>query len=88
MHIIPDTHLRMFPEPAAEPITLFLDEIQLVMGWETFVRRVLDTPGYEIILSGLSAKLLSREIATSMRERLNGLPLIRPRRDLLDYLGF
>jgi len=69
LHIIPDTHLRMFPEPATEPITLFLDEIQLVDGWETFVRRLLDTPGYEIFLSGSSAKLLSREIATSMRGR-------------------
>jgi predicted AAA+ superfamily ATPase len=69
LHIIPDTHLRMFPEPADEPITLFLDEIQLVSGWETFVRRLLDTPGYEVFLSGSSAKLLSREIATSMRGR-------------------
>jgi len=69
LHLIPDTHLRMFPEPASEPVTLFLDEIQLVSGWETFVRRLLDTPGYEIFLSGSSAKLLSREIATSMRGR-------------------
>lgn len=69
LHIIPDTHLRMYPEPSAEAVTLFLDEIQLVTGWETFVRRLLDTPGYEIFLSGSSAKLLSREIATSMRGR-------------------
>lgn len=69
LHVIPDTHLRMFPEPATEPVTLFLDEIQLVDGWETFVRRLLDTPGYEIFLSGSSAKLLSREIASSMRGR-------------------
>lgn len=26
LHIIPDIHFRMFPEPAAEPITLFLGE--------------------------------------------------------------
>lgn len=69
LHVIPETHLRLFPEPASEPVTLFLDEIQLVRGWETFVRRLLDTPGYEIFLSGSSAKLLSREIATSMRGR-------------------
>lgn len=69
LHVIPDTHLRMFPEPAGVPVTLFLDEIQLVSGWETFVRRLLDTPGYQIFLSGSSAKLLSREIATSMRGR-------------------
>jgi predicted AAA+ superfamily ATPase len=69
LHLIPETHQRIFPDPAAEPVTLFLDEIQLVPGWETFVRRLLDTPGYEIFLSGSSAKLLSREIATSMRGR-------------------
>ena len=33
------------------------------------MRRLLDTPGHEIFLSGSSAKLLSREIATSMRGR-------------------
>ena len=60
LHVIPDTHLRLFPEPANEPVTLFLDEIQLVPGWETFVRRLLDTPTHEIFLSGSSAKLLSR----------------------------
>lgn len=69
LHLIPDIHLRLFPDPAGEPITLFLDEIQRVPGWEVFVRRLLDTPGYEVFLSGSSAKLLSREIATSMRGR-------------------
>jgi uncharacterized protein len=69
LHVIPDTHLRMYPEPADEPVSLFLDEIQLVPGWETFIRRLLDTPGHEVFLSGSSAKLLSREIATSMRGR-------------------
>lgn len=69
LHMIPETHLRMYPEPANESVSLFLDEIQLVPGWETFIRRLLDTPGYEVFLSGSSAKLLSREIATSMRGR-------------------
>jgi predicted AAA+ superfamily ATPase len=69
LHRIPETLLKLFPEPVDEPITLYLDEIQLVPGWETFVRRLLDTPGYELFLSGSSAKLLSREIASSMRGR-------------------
>lgn len=69
LHLIPDIHLRLYPDPADEPVTLFLDEIQRVPGWEVFVRRLLDTPGYELFLSGSSAKLLSREIATSMRGR-------------------
>ena len=67
--IIPDTHLRLFPEPTDEPTTFYLDEIQLVPGWETFARRMLDEGGAELFLSGSSAKLLSREIATSMRGR-------------------
>jgi predicted AAA+ superfamily ATPase len=50
-------------------VTLFLDEIQIVPRWETFVRRLLDTEAVELFLSGSSAKLLSREIATSMRGR-------------------
>jgi len=49
--------------------TLFLDEIQLVPGWESFVRRLLDTEKVELFISGSSARLLSREIATSMRGR-------------------
>ena len=70
LHHIPETHARLYPEAAAVgPVTLFLDEIQVVPGWEVFVRRMLDTPGYQIFLSGSSAKLLSREIATSMRGR-------------------
>jgi predicted AAA+ superfamily ATPase len=67
--LIPETHLRLFPEPSDEPVTLFLDEIQTVPGWEVFARRLLDEGGYELFLSGSSAKLLSREIATSMRGR-------------------
>jgi hypothetical protein len=47
----------------------FFDEIQLVAGWERFVRRLLDTENASICLTGSSAKLLSREIATSMRGR-------------------
>lgn len=66
---IPDTHLRLFPEHANEGVTFFLDEIQLVPGWEQFVRRLLDEGGTELFISGSSAKLLSREIATSMRGR-------------------
>jgi predicted AAA+ superfamily ATPase len=47
----------------------FLDEIQLVPGWELFARRLLDSENIELFLSGSSARLLSREVATSMRGR-------------------
>lgn len=48
---------------------LFLDEIQLVPGWEPFARRILDSENIELFLSGSSARMLSREVATSMRGR-------------------
>lgn len=47
----------------------FLDEIQLVDGWDRFVRRVLDTESIDIVVSGSSARMLSREIHSSLRGR-------------------
>ena len=49
--------------------TFFLDEIQVVPGWEGFARRVLDSEQVDLFLSGSSARLLSREVATRMRGR-------------------
>lgn len=47
----------------------FFDEIQLVPGWERFLRRVVDSGEAHVCVTGSSAKLLSREIATSLRGR-------------------
>jgi uncharacterized protein len=52
-----------------DKVTLCLDEVQLVRGWESFVRRILDSEKVEVFLSGSSAKMLSQEVATSMRGR-------------------
>ncbi len=56
-------------------VTLCFDEIQLVTGWETFVRRIIDTEKADVFISGSSAKLLSREIATGMRGRAIEVPV-------------
>jgi len=48
---------------------LFLDEVQNVEGWPLVIRRLLDTKEVEIYITGSSAKLLSKEIATSLRGR-------------------
>ena len=45
------------------------DEIQLVTGWERFVRRVLDSENVQVVVSGSSARMLSREVHTSLRGR-------------------
>jgi predicted AAA+ superfamily ATPase len=64
-----DAHFRRNPSGRSRPGALFFDEIQLVSGWERFVRRLVDTETAHICVTGSSAKLLSREIATSLRGR-------------------
>lgn len=47
---------------------LFFDEIQNVSGWEHFARR-LANERYLVFITGSNAKMLSREIATTLGER-------------------
>lgn len=47
---------------------IFLDEVQNITGWELFVRRLNDE-NYKVYISGSNSKLLSKEIATSLRGR-------------------
>ena len=49
--------------------TVYLDEVQVVPGWEAVVRRLLDGHDTDILVSGSSAKLLSSEVHTSLRGR-------------------
>ena len=64
----------VLPGPG-EPVTWCFDEIQVVPGWERFIRRLLDQGGVEVILTGSSAALLSREIATALRGRAWEVPI-------------
>lgn len=50
-------------------VAWFFDEIRLVAGWERFVRRVLDSENVRVVVSGSSARMLSREVHTSLRGR-------------------
>lgn len=51
-------------------LTIYLDEVQLVAGWESLVHRLAEARDVELFVSGSSAKLLSREVATASRGRL------------------
>ncbi len=70
LRLLPEEYYRRFPALRQhETVTWCLDEIQTVTGWERFVRRLLDSEKVEVFLSGSSAALLSREVATAMRGR-------------------
>jgi len=47
---------------------LFFDEIQIVEGWEMYVRQKLDD-GFQIIITGSNASLLSKELGTRLTGR-------------------
>ncbi len=64
-----ETFYRINPGARSTRSHLFFDEIQMVPQWERFIRRVLDTEDAQVVLSGSSAKMLSREVHTSLRGR-------------------
>lgn len=64
-----ESFYSFYPENHQRQCYLFLDELQNVEGWQLVVRRFFDTKKVQIFLTGSSAKLLSKEIATSLRGR-------------------
>ncbi|MDE2051671.1 MAG: ATP-binding protein [Gammaproteobacteria bacterium] len=89
LDLIVEEYYRLHPQwRNGRRATFFLDEIQTVTGWEMFARRLLDTERIELFLSGSSARLLSREVATSMRGRAMEA-LVHPfsLREYLRYFG-
>lgn len=60
---------NLFPENKKKKSYFFFDEIQNVSGWPKFLRRIYDKENCKIFVTGSSAKLLSKEIATELRGR-------------------
>jgi hypothetical protein len=70
LDLLVEEYYRLHPDwRQGSRATFFLDEIQSVPGWERFARRLLDEENVDLFLSGSSARLLSKEVATSMRGR-------------------
>jgi predicted AAA+ superfamily ATPase len=47
---------------------LFFDEIQVITGWELYVRQKLDE-GFQVVVTGSNASLLSQELGTKLTGR-------------------
>jgi len=66
---ITEAYYRLFPDHRDRTCYFFFDEVQNIPGWEAWLRRLTDTEQVQIAVTGSSAKLLSREIATALRGR-------------------
>lgn len=86
---VAEAYFSLYPEKKdAETIYCFFDEIQSVPGWESFVERLMRTEKCEVYLTGSSARMLSREVATQMRGRALSWELFPfSFREYLDWRG-
>ena len=64
LNLLLEVHLEMYGK---RPI-LFLDEIQNILGWEKFARRLADSK-YRVYITGSNAKMLSQEIENRLGGR-------------------
>ena len=69
LRLIPDIYYQAYPDNRQKLCYFFFDEIQDIDKWEPFIRRLIDSGKVQVYLTGSSSKLLSSEIATSMRGR-------------------
>jgi uncharacterized protein len=69
LNYLVEAYYELHPSKREEKTYLFFDEIQNVENWEKFIRRIYDTLNAEIFITGSSSKLLSAEIASSLRGR-------------------
>ncbi|EPR33967.1 protein of unknown function DUF4143 [Alkalidesulfovibrio alkalitolerans DSM 16529] len=87
--VILEAYFSLCPEKKnAEKVYCFFDEIQVVPGWEPFVDRLMRMEKCEVYITGSSAQMLSREIATQMRGRALSWEMFPfSFREFLDYKG-
>ncbi len=87
--LVAEAYYALFPEKkGTEVVYCFFDEIQSYAGWEPFVDRLMRTEKCEVYLTGSSARMLSKEIATQMRGRALSWEMFPfSFREFLDYKG-
>lgn len=66
-----DALYELYPPKSTAHLYLFLDEIQNVRHWQKWTRRIQETKkNIKLIVTGSSAKLLSKELSTELRGRV------------------
>ncbi len=69
LDLIIQSYRELYPAINLENVYFFFDEIQNIDGWDRFIRRIYDSIGKNIFITGSNSRFLSKEIATSLRGR-------------------
>lgn len=69
LDLIIQSYRELYPDKKLNTCYFFFDEIQIIKGWERFIRRIDDKITKNIFITGSNAKLLGSEIATALRGR-------------------
>lgn len=69
LDLIIQAYMELYPGRELKNVYFFFDEIQNLPGWEKFVRRLYDTISRNIFITGSNSKMLSSDIASSLRGR-------------------
>ncbi len=69
LDLILQAYREMYPNSDMNDCYFLFDEIQNVDGWEKFVRRIYDSISRNIYITGSNSRLLSSDIASSLRGR-------------------
>lgn len=69
LDLILQSYTELFPDLKLADCYFLFDEVQEVDGWEKFVSRIYASVSQKIFITGSNSKLLSREIATTLRGR-------------------
>ena len=69
LDLIIQAYMELNPGHELKNVFFFFDEIQNLPGWEKFVRRIYDTVSRHIFITGSNSKMLSSDIASSLRGR-------------------
>jgi uncharacterized protein len=69
LDVILQAYRELHPDIDFAECYFFFDEVQEIRGWEKFVDRLYSSLSKNVFITGSNSKMLSREIATSLRGR-------------------
>ena len=67
--VLIDAFLELYPQLFNTRKIFLLDEIQNIIGWEKFCRRIVEKENIDVFVAGSSSQIMPQEIHTSLRGR-------------------